>query len=89
MVFGSPKSCLTKELTFGITPLGSSYLAPPGYTVTRSTITQDPCDEDTIAVKTDLRLGTEEYSATLFTEAASHSFFSIELKFDSRTPGHR
>ena len=76
MVFGSPKNFHTKELTFGITPLGSSYSAPPGYTATRRIITQDPRDEVTIAVKTELRLGAEEYSATLFTEAASHGFFN-------------
>ena len=44
--------------------------------MTQRIITQDPRDDVTIAVITELRLGTEEYSATLFTEAVSHVFQS-------------
>ena len=73
MVFGSPKIVIP---TFGLTPLGSSYSAPPGYTATRRIITQDPRDVVTIAGKTELLLSAEEYSATLLTEEASHDFFN-------------
>ena len=48
----------------------------------------DPRDVVTIAGKTELRLGAEEYLATLLTEAASRGFFNRTLirQPNSRTP---